>query len=294
MAQANKADVYNFEISDTSFDQLVLINSHKLPVFVLFMSPVSMPSLSMESALIAYAKQFAGQFILGRFDVDMYKEVPQRLNVVNVPMLQVFQDGKMVHQELGSITEDALADVFRKFDISNPDEELRREALVKHKNGDTPQAIQLLTQAIQMNPSNAKVAMDMCQVFLDINMLAEAAELYTKFPNTLKESDKGRFLIGQITFKKLALDTDGMSVVQTKLLENPQDEDVLFDASICSIADQDYDAGMSQLLTLLNINHNAKGGGAQELAVALINMVELEDKDKANRFRQQMSSALAI
>jgi putative thioredoxin len=294
MAAAGKPEVYNFEISDKNFDELVLLNSHKLPVFVLFMSPVSMPSLAMENALIDYANEFAGQFILARLDVDMYKEVQERLQVTNVPMLKVFKDGNMVHQEMGTITEEELAALFRKFDISNPDEDLRLEAMQKRNNGEFPEAIQLLTQAIQMNPSNSKVAMDMCQVFLDLDMLAEAAELYTKFPNKLKETDKGRFLIGQITFKKLALDTDGLSAIKSKLAANPNDEEAMFDLAVCQIATQDYDSGMAQLLSLLEFNHNAKGGGAQELAVALINMVELDDKDKANRFRQQMSTALAI
>ena len=287
-----QADVYNFEISDENFDQVVVMNSYKLPVFVLFMSPVSAACIAMENALIDYANRFAGQFILARLDIDMYTETRDRYEVKNVPILKVFQDGKVVHQELGAITEEALAATFKQFDIFDPAEELRIEANRKHADGDTPQAIQLLTQAIQQSPGNTRVAMDMCQIFLDMNMLAEGAELYTKLPNKVKETDQGKYLIGQITFKKLALDTDGKAALQDQLLKNPENEDAKFDLAVCLIAEQEFTEGMVQLLGMLKNNPNAKGGGAQELAVALINMIDLNDKALAGDLRRKLANTV--
>jgi len=288
-----KKEVYNFEISDESFDQLVLINSHKLPVFVLFYSPVSSVCIDMESRLIGYAKDFAGQFILARLDIDMYPDARERLDVQNIPLLRIYKDGEMVHQEMGVITDEEMASAFRKFDIFNPAEDLRLQAAEQHAAGNTPEAVQLLTQAIQLDPSNTKVAMDMCQIFLDVNMLAEAAELYTKLPQKIIETDTGRYLIGQITFKKLALDTEGLTNLQQKVLADPGNEEVLFDLAVCQIADQNYDDGMEQLFTMLRNNPNAKGGGARELAIATINMLELKDPEYANKFRRTLSSTVA-
>lgn len=287
-------EIYNFEISDDNFDSLVLINSHKLPVFVFFLSPVSPTCIAMENALISYAEEFAGQFILARLDIDMYTQVRDRLEIKNVPMLKIFKDGEMVHQELGSMTEEALAQVFRQFGIFNPAEDLRIQAQEKHKNGETPEAIQLLAKAAQMNPGNTKIAMDMCQIFLDINMLAEAAELFTKLPNKSKETETGRFLIGQITFKKLALDTEGKQSLMAKLADNASDEDTQFDLAICLIAEQAYKEGMAELFSLLKQNPNAKGGGAQELTVVVINMLDLNNKELASEFRRQLSNILAV
>lgn len=289
-----KAEVYNFEISDDNFDQVVIMNSYKLPVFVLFMSPISAACIAMENALIDYANEFAGKFILARLDIDMFTQVRDRYEIKNVPMIKVFKDGEMVHQELGAVTEGELAAAFKKFDIFNPEEEMRLQALEKHALGDTPEAIKLLTQAIQMNPGNVKVAMDMCQIFLDINMLAEAAELYTKIPNKFKETDKGKYLIGQITFKKLALDTDGLIAIDARLAQNPADEDAQFDKAICQIAAQQYPEGMQTLFAMLKGNPNAKGGGAQELAVAVVNMLELDNPTLAGELRRGLSNTISV
>lgn len=287
-----KKDVYNFEISDQNFDDLVITNSQKLPVFVLFLSPVSSVCIAMENRLMDYAEEFASQFVLARLDIDMYLDARERFNVENVPMLRVYKDGEVVFEEVGTMTEEALSALFKQFGIFNPAEELRLEAAQKHAQGNTPEAVQMLTKAIQLDPANVKVAMDMCQIFLDVNMLAEAAELYTKLPNKVKETDTGRYLIGQITFKKLALDTDGLTALQQKLLADPDNEDAQFDLSICHVATQDYDAGMEQLFTLLRKNPNAKGGGAKELAIAVINMIELNNPELAGQFRKTLSSTV--
>lgn len=289
-----KEDVYNFEISDNNFDQLVIMNSYKLPVFVLFMSASSSSCIAMENALIDYAEEFAGQFILARLDIDMYTEVRERYEVKNVPMIKVFKDAQVVYQELGAISQEDLAAAFRHFDIFNPAEDLRLQAEEKHQNGETAEAIQLLTQAIQMNPGNIKIALDMCQVFLDINMLAEAAELFTKFPNNVTESDTGRFLIGQITFKKLALDLESIETLTTKLAENPDNENIKFDLAICLVANQQYQEGMEYLFEALKTNSNAKDGAAQELAVAIINMLDLKHSEIAGEFRRKLGTTLSV
>lgn len=288
-----KPDVYNFEISDQDFDDIVLTNSHKLPVFVLFLSPAIGSCISLENILIDYAHKFAGQFILARLDIDMYADAREKFNIQNVPTLMVFKDGEAVHEEVGVMTYESLAALFKQFGIYNLADELREQAKAKHSEGNTPEAVQLLSQAAKEDAGNVDIAMDMCQIFLDINMLAEAAELFTRLPDNIKEEKRPRFLIGQITFKKLALDTAGKATLSEKLASQPEDEDTLFDLAVCHIADQDYDTGMAHLFKLLQNNPNAKGGGAKELALATINMLETMMPEIANDFRRKMNNIIA-
>ena len=288
-----KPDIYNFEISDENFDKIVLTNSHKLPVFVLFMSPTVSACVSLESTLINYATQFAGEFILARLDIDMYPEAAKRFDIENIPTLRVYKDSTMQHQEVGLMTHEYLAEVLRQFAIFDPSEDLRLEALEKHQNGETPEAIQLLTQAIQMNPKNVNVAMDMCQVFLDINLLEQAASLFTKLPDRIKEEDTPRYLIGQITFKKLAMDTEGTAALTQQLTNMPDDVDTQFYLAICLMADQKYQEGMEQLFNLLKADKNAKGGAVKELAIGTLKLLDLKHQTLAASLRQTMNSIVS-
>jgi len=288
-----KPEIYNFEISDDNFDKIVLTNSHKLPVFVLFMSPTVSACVSLESTLINYAQQFAGEFILARLDIDMYPEAAKRFEIENIPTLRVYKDGDMKHQEVGLMSHEYLAEVLRQFNIFDPSEDLRLEALEKHQNGETPEAITLLTKAIQINPKNVNVAMDMCQVFLDINLLEQAALLFTKLPDKIKEDDTPRYLIGQITFKKLALDTEGTVALKAKLAEMPDDIETQFYLAICLMADQKYQEGMEQLFNLLKVDKNAKGGAVKELAIGTLKLLDLKHEELAAGLRKTMNTFMA-
>jgi len=286
-------EIYNFEISDENFDQIVLTNSHKLPVFVLFMSPTVSACVSLESTLINYAKQFAGQFILARLDIDMYQEAAGRFEIENIPTLRVYKNGEIAHQEVGLMTFEYLAEVLRQFDIFDPSEDLRLLALEKHQNGDTPEAITLFTQAIQINPKNINIALDMCQVFLDVNMLEQAASLFTKLPDKIKEDETPRYLIGQITFKKLALDTEGTKALTEKLLAQPDDVDIQFYLAICLMAEQKYQEGMNHLFNLLKTDKNAKGGAVKELAIGTLKLLDLKHPELAASLRKTMNSFMS-
>ena len=66
--------------------------------------------------------------------------------------------------------------------------DLQSQAREEHLNGNSSKAILLLTEAIQEDSSNLDVAMDMVQVFLDIDELEQAISLFSKFPDTIVET----------------------------------------------------------------------------------------------------------
>lgn len=284
-----KKEVYNFEISDANFDEIVITNSEQLPVFVLFMSPVTSMCVAMESRLIDYAEEFAGQFILARLDIDMYQDARERFKIDAVPALHVYHKKQIVAKEVGEITEETLDLLFKQFGIFNPSEELRKQALIEHQTGNTPDAVKHLAEAIKLDSSNLKAGMNMCQIFLDMDMLADAAELFTKLPDSIKETDEARYLIGQITVKKLALDTAGLAALEEAVEKDPSNEDNKFDLAVCKLAAQDWAGGVQQLFDLLMVNPNAKGGGVKEMAIAMINLIELNDTELSGQLRKKMA-----
>jgi putative thioredoxin len=63
-------DVFIFEVSEKSFDQSVMLNSHKIPVVVEFMGGWSEPCVLLADVFSSLAKEFAEQFIFARVDID--------------------------------------------------------------------------------------------------------------------------------------------------------------------------------------------------------------------------------
>ena len=285
-------DVFIFEVSKSNFNTSVILNSHKLPVVVEFMGVWSGPCIAMSDNLSKLATEFAGQFIFAKVDVDEQPELMKEYSVENVPTLKIFKDGEVVNTEEGLQKDDELRETLKFHGIYHKSDELRELARQKHMSGDTMDAIELLTKAIQEDPKNTRVAMDMVQVFLDINELEQAKGLFNRLPEPDRVSDMGKSLMGQLTFKDLAEKTEGKEQLQIRLNENADDLDSRFDLAICFVAEHDYKQAMDNLFVLFEGNPEYKEGAAKEMIVNLTNMLSVNEPELAQEFRRRMGSSI--
>ena len=101
---------------------------------------------------------------------------------------------------------------------STKSSDLQSQAREEHLNGNSSKAILLLTEAIQEDSSNLDVAMDMVQVFLDIDELEQAISLFSKLPDAIAETPMGNSLNTQINLKTLASKTEGKDSLRERIL----------------------------------------------------------------------------
>jgi len=176
---------------------------------------------------------------------------------------------------------------------TNQSEVLREQARSKHMAGETAEAIGLLTQAIKQDPANTRVAMDMVQIFIDINELEQAKGLFNQLPEADRESDTGKVLLGQLSFCDLAAKTQGKVVLQQQLDSNPQDYEAHFDLAICLFAENDYQQAVESLLIIMKSEPDFKEGAARELIITATDMLAPNDPELAQSFRRRLANILA-
>lgn len=285
--------VLNFEISQSNFNSVVLMNSYKLPVFTLFMSPSLGMCIQMENILSRYAEEFAGQFLLARIDIDMETDLREQYEIVNVPTLKVFKDGEMVHQEVGMIEEPEIAELLKSYGIYRETDDMREQAKQSHLAGNTAEAIKILTEAIQKDPRNTRIALDMIQVLLDINEVDEAKSLFNRLPDKAKESDIGKAIVGQLTFKDLAAKTPGLVALVKTVEEEPLNYQARLYLAVCYVAEHAYEEALDQVFEILEYDPGFKEGAAQELTITIINMLEGGQPELAKDARRILSNLLA-
>lgn len=288
-----QTDALIFEVSQNSFNSAVLLNSHKVPVLVEFMGVWSEPCIRMENSLNALAKEFPGQFIFAKVDMDEQPELIKEYGVKNIPTLKVFKGGNVVRTEEGLMQTDELRELLKAFGVYRQSDELRMQARQKHMQGDAMAAINLLTQAIQQDPTNTRVVMDMVQVMLDINQLEPATSLFNRLPDHEKQSDMGRSLLGQLTFKGLASKTGGKDTLQQRVAASPADHDAHFDLAICLVAEHEYQPAMDHLFTIFTADPDYKDGAAREMIINLTNMLAPNNPELAKAFRRRLGGTIA-
>ena len=286
-------EVFVFEVSHKSFGQYVLLNSHKIPVVVEFMGVWSGPSMAMSDLFTDLAREFAEDFIFAKVDIDEQEELKKQYNIENIPTTIVFKDGEPVRTEVGELKEPEARQLLKDFGIFNKSDQMREEAREKHLAGDTPAAIMMLAEAIKMDPSNTRIALDMIQIFMDLGELEQASGLYAKLPETVKQTDMARALGGQLSYMKLACKTAGIDALNAQLASNENNFDARFDLAVCLVAQYQSEEAVNHLFYILDNNPEYKDGAAKELIITLTNTIATVNDELAQGFRRRLANTLS-
>lgn len=279
-----------FEVTQRNFDSAVIDNSHKIPVVVEFMGVWSGPCTQMADEMGGFAHEFSEQFVFAKVDIDEQPDLTKQYGVENVPSIKVFINGEVVQTEEGLLTLNEMRGLLKEHGVYSRIDEMREQARAKHIAGDTLAAIQQLTDAMQKDSSNAKVAMDMVQIFLDLSELEQAKGLYNQLPTDAKKSDMGKQLMGQLTFLDLAANTVGQIELENQLLQNPNSCESRFDLAVCLIAIKSYEQAVNYLFEIINIDSSYKDGAAQEMIITVTNMLAPHNAELAGAFRRKLGS----
>jgi putative thioredoxin len=282
-----------FEVGESGFDRYVIGNSRKVPVLVEFMGVWSEPCVVMADAISDLAREFAGQFVFAKVDVDEQQGLRDQYSIQNVPTLVVFRDGEAVLTREGQLQEDELRVVLRGLGVFRESDDMRARARDRHMAGDTPGAIMLLTEAIRKDPANTRVAMDMVQIFIDMGELAQAKQLFNKLPEPDGETTMGRSLTGQLAFADLAAATEGVDVLQGRVAQDGADHAARFDLAVCLVNQHDYDRAMDHLFAVMESEPDFRDGAAREMIATIANMLAPNVPGQAQTYRRRLANLLS-
>jgi thioredoxin 1 len=93
-------------VDDATFDQQVL--KSKTPVLVDFWAAWCRPCLMAAPVLEELAEEYAGRITIAKLDVDQNAKIAASYNIMAIPNLIIFKDGKPVSQIVGYKPKDEL------------------------------------------------------------------------------------------------------------------------------------------------------------------------------------------
>ena len=87
--------------TELNFEAEVLPASLTTPVLVDFWAPWCTPCKTLIPVLEKLEAEYEGRFILAKVNVDEQPELAQKFDVMSIPMLVAFKDGKAVNSSVG-------------------------------------------------------------------------------------------------------------------------------------------------------------------------------------------------
>jgi len=100
------------EITDSNFD--AVIKKYSM-VIVDCWADWCPPCKMLEPIIESLAGKYAGKIVFGKLDVDQNKEVAVKYNVMSIPTLLVFKNGKDIDRIIGAMPESVLEDRIKAY-----------------------------------------------------------------------------------------------------------------------------------------------------------------------------------
>jgi thioredoxin 1 len=98
-------------LTAANFESEVLKSA--IPVLVDFWAEWCMPCKMIAPAIDQLATTYAGKLKVGKVNVDQESDLAGRHNIVSIPTLLVFKDGKVVRQKVGAVPKHELENLVK-------------------------------------------------------------------------------------------------------------------------------------------------------------------------------------
>jgi len=112
--KGNDINQTEIEVNDENFQEKVIEQSKKIPVFVDFWASWCMPCLMLSPILEKLAKESNGKFILAKLNVDENRITSQKYGIMSIPAVKLFKNGKVVDEFVGALPEPSVREWLNK------------------------------------------------------------------------------------------------------------------------------------------------------------------------------------
>ncbi len=280
---------YIVNVTRENFDDAVLQRSREVPVLVDFWADWCGPCHMLMPILTKLAEEYAGQFILAKVNTDEQQALAAQWGVRSLPTVKLFKNGQVVDEFMGAQPESAVRALLDRH-IERESDRLRHEARALMEAGEPEAAEQLLRKAADMDPANVNVRIDLARALMLQGETEAATEILDALPPLERDRPEVRALKAEMAFAHVAAQEPDLHDLQRRVAADPDDLDARYALAAHQILRGDYEAGMEQLLAILERDRGYRDGAARTGMLAVFD--RLGPGETVNRYRSRLFALL--
>ena len=274
---------YVNDVTTTSFQQEVLVESRGVPVLVDFWAEWCGPCKTLSPLLERMTEDAGGRFLLAKVDVDANQDLSAQFGIQSIPTVVAIVNGKEVNRFSGALPETSLQafiDSVMPTEIDLMVEEARSVLI----SGDVVAAEHILRQALEMQSDHQDAGTSLAALLIDKGETDEAMIVLGKL---VPDADVDR-LQGAARLRKAA-GTD-ISVLEAAVQSAPDEDGAQLELARALAARSEYEPALDKMLAI--VRHGGEGKEDARLAMVDIFGVLGAEHPLTASYRRQLASAL--
>jgi len=277
-------------VTEADFQQKVLESSFQQPVLVDFWAEWCAPCQSLMPILTKLAEDYNGGFVLAKVNSDEQQNLAMQYGVRSLPTVKVFKNGQIVDEFMGALPEGEIRTFIDKH-IVKESEMLFQQAIEVLQQGQQEQAMGLLNQALQMDPENVTLKINIASILFQSGDSDSAKALLESLSTQDKQTETAKELIAQMELAERLKDAPDPDELIQRIEKDPKDLQARYQLSDMLSATGRYEEAMEQLLKMMQINANFEEGAARKGLLALFDMLG-GDNPLVKAYRRKMFTLL--
>ena len=253
---------YIFDISGAaSFEQLVIENSFHKPVLVDFWAEWCAPCKALMPMLAKITEEYAGELLLAKINCDIEQDIVMRFGIRSLPTVVLFKNGQPVDGFAGAQPEAAIREMLKPH-VAEPAPAAADPMEAAHAlfaEGRFADTEALLKQVLAEDNENAAALILYARCLAERGELGEAETVL----NAVKGDEHKQALAGakaQLTFLRQAVDLPAAATLKSRLAQNAEDDEAVYQLAVQQLARQQYEAALDGLLKLFVRNRSYSDG----------------------------------
>jgi putative thioredoxin len=282
-------NINSFDTATETFERDVLEASQKVPVLVDFWAPWCAPCRVLKPILEKLAGEYQGRFLLAKLNSDEHPQLSARFGVRGIPNVKAFVDGKLADEFTGALPEAGVRAFVDRL-IPTPGEKLRRTAQALVTQGDFDEAERHLRSALELEPGNHAVRLDLVELLLARNSQAEADALFAPIPERERDERADR-LYAVLALWKKSQQLPALPELEARLAADPEDLPARLALGERLVAERRFEPALAALLQVVRKDRGALRSSARKLMVEVFNLAA-DQPDLVSAYRKLLAGAL--
>jgi putative thioredoxin len=281
---------YIHSVSAQEFQSIVIDNSFKHPVLIDFWADWCEPCKAITPILEKLVNEYAGKFTLAKVDTEQEKELAAHFQIKSLPTMKLIVNGQIVAERSGALPEGELRDFISPFIVSEADK-IMQAAMAAHEDGRFEDALELMNQALEKDPSNADLKITIAQTIFTEGDKKGALTLLDSLSTDEQNKQEAVKLRAEINLADQLEDLPALDQIEQRLVEDPNDCEALLQKSHYLSANGENEEAMGCLFTIMRIDRQYDDDAGRRGLLALFDMLGGEHPS-VQKYRRKMFTLL--